>query len=65
MKVAVEIHGYIDLPVVWDDLPNVSPIEIADYHYNDCLTVEDAVEDLARRLKMNPDDFEVIFKVGE
>ena len=65
MKVAVEIRGYIDLPAVWDDVPNVSAIEIADYHYNDSLTVEDALDDLARRLKMNPDDFEVIFTPGE
>ena len=63
MKVAVTIHGFIDIPDVWlgtkDDA--IHPLEVADFHYNDKLDVEDAINSLSTGLKKYPDDFAVDF----
>lgn len=63
MKVAVTIKGFIDIPDTWSD-PKESedfPLDVADYHYNDKLDAEDAIDDMADRLKAYKDDFEVYF----
>lgn len=65
MKVKVEIRGCIDIPDIWADPKHPSgPLGIADYHYNDKLDVEDAINDLAKLLKEYPDDLHVDFMEG-
>lgn len=63
MKVRVTIEGCIDIPDEWHD-PSKHPSEpdaemVADYRYNDQLTVEDALRELAEKLKAYPDDLKV------
>lgn len=61
-KVAVIINGYIDIPAErWED-PEYGenfPLEVAEFRYNDQLTEEDAIMELARKLLAYPEDFEV------
>ena len=66
MKVAVTIKGFIDIPDSWSDPEMMKnnpyfPLDVADYHYNDKLDAEDAIEDLTDQLKAYKDDFEVDF----
>lgn len=63
MKVRVTIEGCIDIPDEWQD-PKKHPGEpyaemVADFRYNDQLTVEDAIDELAEKLKAYPDDLKV------
>lgn len=60
MKIAVTITGYIDVPDEWEDT-EYGAIDVADYRYNDQLTVEDAIDELARKLKAYPEDFDAGF----
>lgn len=56
MKVAVTIHGCIDIPdEIWKD----DPVGVANFRYNDQLTENDTIDELASKLKQYPDDLEV------
>ena len=61
-KVSVTITGCIDIPAeLWED-PKAGgdfPIEVANFRYNDQLTEEDAIMELARKLLAYPENFEV------
>ena len=62
MKVAVTIRGCIDIPdEIWQPKKDgdPSPVEVADFRYNDQLTENDAIDELASKLKQYPDDLEV------
>ena len=55
MKVGVTVKGFIDVPDDWaEDAPDV-----ADYRYNEQLTVSDALNEIARKMALYPDDVEV------
>lgn len=67
MKVAVTINGFIDIPDTWSD-PRFGqdfPLEVADYHYNEKLNEDDAIDDLASCLKVYKDEFDVDFSWPE
>ena len=62
MKVAVTITGFIDIPDCWVDPTMMKhnpyfPLEVADYHYNEKLDEDAAIDSLCRLLKAYPDDF--------
>ena len=65
MKVRAEIRGCIEIPDSWANSANgmdiMEAIDTADYHFNDKLDVDDAINLLAAWLKKYPDDFEVSF----
>ena len=63
MKVKVEIRGYINIPDIWVEPNNTlhTELDIARYHYNEKLDVEDAVNDLSKLLKEYPVDLYVVF----
>ena len=62
MKVKVIICGCIDIP---DDIwkpkkdSDPTPIEVANFRYNDQLTENDAIDELSDKLKQHPEDLEV------
>ena len=53
-KVTLTLEGVIDLPEVWGE--GNEALEVADYHYNNKLNLEDAVNLLLRELKKNCPD---------
>lgn len=59
MKIAVTVKGYIDVPDYWDKEPYITALEIAEFRYNEQLTEEDALNELARKMAAYPDDIEV------
>ena len=61
MKLKVILTGYIDCPDYWTNLDNLLPEEIADFHYNDKLNLNDALRDLTEKLQHYPDDVEFDF----
>lgn len=67
MKVAVTITGFIDIPDTWSDPRQGEdfPLDVADYHYNEKLNPDDAIDDLANRIKAYPEDFEADFSWPE
>lgn len=58
MKVPVLIRGSIDIPNAWNT-EDCTAVDVADFRYNDQLTEENTVDELARLLKAYPDDLEV------
>lgn len=58
MKIAVTVTGYIDVPDDWDDGQCLA-LDVAEYRYNEQLTEEDALSELARKMAAYPDDVEV------
>ena len=48
MKISVTVTGYIDVSDDWDD-GQYSALDVADYRYNDQLTAEDALQELAKK----------------
>lgn len=67
MKVAVTIKGFIDIPDTWS-VPREDqnfPLDVADYHFNEKLNADDAIDALASGLKEYQDDFEVDFSWPE
>lgn len=61
MKVAVTIHGCIDIPdEIWGGKDgDPSSVDVANFRYNDQLTENDTIDELASKLKQYPDDLEV------
>ena len=62
MKVAVIIRGCIDIPdEIWKPKKDGDPssVEVADFRYNDQLSENDTIDELAEKLKQYPDDLEV------
>lgn len=62
MKVAVIIRGCIDIPdEIWQPKKDgdPSPVDVADFRYNEQLTENDAIDELASKLKQYPNDLEV------
>lgn len=55
MKIKVEIAGSIDVPDMWGE----NAPEVAEYRYNEQLTLEDALDELMEKLKKYPEDVEV------
>lgn len=60
MKIAVTIAGCIDVPDDWDDSLQHSALDVADYRYNDQLTVEDALNELMEKMTKYSDDVNII-----
>ena len=63
MKVAVTIRGCIDIPDgIWLAGKHGEPscVEVADFRYNEQLAENDAIDELAEKLKKYPEDLEVI-----
>ena len=60
MKINVVIHGCIDVPDNWGS----DVCDIAEYRYNDQLEVDDAIDELAKKLKKYPDDIEVVAEIN-
>lgn len=58
MKIKVTITGTIDVPDSWAD-GNCGELRTAEYRYNDQLTAEDALGELAEKLAKHPDDLTV------
>ena len=58
MKIKVTITGTIDVPDSWAD-GNCGELRTAEYRYNDQLTAEDALGELAEKLAKHPDDLDV------
>ena len=58
MKIAVTVKGYIDVPDDWDD-GQFSALDVAEYRYNEQLSEEDALHELAQKMAAYPDDVEV------
>lgn len=58
MKIKVTITGTIDVPDSWAD-GNCGELRATEYRYNDQLTVEDALGELAEKLAKHPDDLDV------
>lgn len=56
MKISVTVKGVIDVP---DDWGKEAP-DVADYRYNEQLTVSDALNEIARKMAVYPDEVEVI-----
>lgn len=48
MKIAVTVTGYIDVPDDWDD-GQYSALDVAEYRYNEQLTVDDALNESPER----------------
>lgn len=61
-KVSVIITGCIDIPdELWAD-PEAGedfPLEVAEFRYNEQLTEEDAIQELAKELMAYPEHLEV------
>lgn len=65
MRVRVEITGVIDIPDMWITPPGLEREEEkrrwtednVEFWFNEHLSEEDAIEDIARRLKKYPDEF--------
>lgn len=55
MKIKVRITGTIDVPDSWGK----NAPDVADYHYNEQLTLEDTLDELMEKLKKYPEDIEV------
>ena len=55
MKIGIIVKGFIDVP---DDWGEEAP-DVADYRYNEQLTVSDALNEIARKMFLYPDDMEV------
>lgn len=55
MILSVKITGIIDVPDEWGE----DAQDVADYRYNDQLTLEDALDELIEKLKVHPEDVEV------
>ncbi len=55
MKIKVKITGTIDVPDMWGE----NALEVADYRYNEQLTLEDTLDELVEKLKKYPEDVEV------
>lgn len=64
MKISVTVTGYIDVSDDWDD-GQYSALDVADYRYNDQLTAEDALQELAKKMAVYPDDVEVRVRLPE
>ena len=67
MKVAVIIRGCIDIPdEIWQPKKDgdPSPVDVADFRYNEQLTENDAIDELAEKLKKYPDDLNVEVREG-
>lgn len=63
MKVAVKITGFIEVPDTWASKgDDCFLLDVAGYHYNDKLEAEDAIDDLANKLKEYSHDFEAEFE---
>lgn len=58
MKIKVTITGTIDVPDSLAD-GNCGELRTAEYRYNDQLTAEDALSELAEKLAKHPDDLDV------
>lgn len=61
-KVAVIINGCIDIPdELWADPKEGEdfPLEVAEFRYNEQLTEEDAIQELAQMLMAYPEHLEV------
>lgn len=65
MRVKVEIEGVIDIPDVWVIPPDVEledgnqqwTEDVVEFWFNEHLCAEDAIEDMASRLKKYPNEF--------
>ena len=55
MKIGITVKGFMDVP---DDWGEEAP-DVADYRYNEQLTVSDALNEIARKMSLYPDDMEV------
>lgn len=55
MILSVTITGVIDVPNEWGE----DAQEVADYRYNDQLTLEDTLDELIEKIKFHPEDVEV------
>ncbi len=55
MILSVTITGVIDVPNEWGE----DAQEVADYRYNDQLTLEDTLGELIEKIKVHPEDVEV------
>ena len=60
MKIKVQITGCIDVPDSWNekDIYGLSVYDIADYHFDEKLREDNAIDELARLLKRYPEDYE-------
>lgn len=58
MKIDVTIKGYIDVPNDWDDGQYLA-LDLVEFRYNDQLTIQDALNELARKMSKYPDSVEV------
>ena len=57
MKIKVQITGCIDVPDSWNE-KDEELYDIADYHFDEKLNEDDAIDELARLLKRYPEDYE-------
>lgn len=55
MKMTVKIIGTVDVPDDWGEMAQ----DVADYRYNEQLELEDALDELNRKLKDHPNDVEI------
>lgn len=55
MILSVKITGIIDVPDEWGE----DAQDVADYRYNEQLTLEDTLNELMEKLKKYPEDVEV------
>lgn len=63
MRIPVAIYGYIDVPDDWDEKDmygNDRVGDITEYRYNEQLDKDDAINELARLLKQDSDDFTLV-----
>lgn len=61
MILSVTITGVIDVPDEWGE----DAQKVADYRYNDQLTLEDTLSELIKKIKVHPEDVEVrVYEYG-
>lgn len=63
MKVKITLTGHIDVPEVFTTTDDV--VEQTEFWFNEHLSCEDAIDDIAKRLKSYPDDMEVTVELEE
>ncbi len=59
MLLSITITGLIDVPDDWDGDADFSAIDVADYRYNNQLTVENTLRELTEKLAIHPSHVEV------